>query len=290
MTTNTLAPTSTAPGSSDVTTARLTFIGLLRSELIKLRSVRSTVWCYALVLGITIVFALLITLWVTSQSGGDLFGSGAQGTALLVSTLGVSFSQLVVCVLGVLVISGEYGTGMIRSTFTAVPRRLPALFAKVTVFGAVTFLVSIIGILIAAVLTAPLLSGADLAPDLFASDLIVPLVGAAAYLTLVGIMSLALGAIVRNSAGGIAAALGLILVVPTIVQTVAAITQSVIVGNILTFLPSSAGASLYQTGIEGSVADNGLITLDATQGGLVLIGWVVLFLAIASLLLKRRDV
>ena len=290
MTTNTLAPASTSSGSAEVTAARLTFAGLLRSEFIKLRSVRSTVWCYALVLGITIVFALLITLWVTSQSGGDLFGGGAQGTALLVSTLGVSFSQLVVCVLGVLVISGEYGTGMIRSTFTAVPRRLPALFAKVTVFGAVTFLVSIVAILVAAVATAPLLAGADLAPDLFASDLIVPLIGAAAYLMLVGILSLALGAIIRNSAGGIAAALGFILVVPTIVQTIGAITQSVIIANIFAFLPSSAGASLYQTGIESSVAENGLVTLDATQGGLVLLGWVALFLVLASVLLKRRDV
>jgi ABC-2 type transport system permease protein len=280
---------TTAPATIG-TPSVLTFAGVMNSEWIKLRSLRSTVWCYAIVAAITIAFGVLLAVIITTQGQGPVAGATATGTALNVSTLAVGFSQLVACVLGVLVISGEYGTGMIRSTFTAVPRRLPALFAKAIVFGVVTFVVALVSIGITTLVTTPILTSGGIDVDISDPGFLWALVGAAAYLALLGVMALSLGAIIRNSAGGIAAALGLVLVVPTVFTILGAITQAVWSVNLLAFLPDSAGSRLYSMGVETGVSDTGILTLGPLPGGLVLLGWVVVLFSIAAVLLKRRDV
>jgi len=115
----------------------LTFGGILRSEWIKLRSLRSTIWCYSILVAITFGLGLLFAAALTSQADGMPLNHDAQQAFVVqVATLSISLSQLVVVVLGALVITGEYGTGMIRSTFAAVPSRVPAVVAKALVFGA----------------------------------------------------------------------------------------------------------------------------------------------------------
>ena len=113
-------------------TGRVTFPRVLRSEWIKLRSLRSTVWSFAIVIAVSAGLALLMGLGIPAADGA--VPADTQTTLVLQASLfGVFFGQLVIAVLGVLVISGEYSTGMIRSTLTAVPRRLPALWAKAVV-------------------------------------------------------------------------------------------------------------------------------------------------------------
>ncbi|PRY70081.1 ABC-2 type transport system permease protein [Glaciihabitans tibetensis] len=280
-----------APKPTGSRTAALSFAGTLRSEWIKLRSLRSTVWCYGIVIAITVLFGILIaqTASATFASGGSLTQEDQQSYALLVSTLGIGFSQLVAAVLGVLVISGEYGTGMIRSTFTAVPKRLPALFAKAIVFGVVTFVVGLVSIFATALITAPMLPKSGITPDFGDSQFLLALVGGALYLALIGILSLAIGTIVRNSAGGIAASLGLVLVLPPVLQIIVAMTQAEWAQNLAMFLPDQAGGRLYAYAAEASVT-GGVIVLDSLQGGLVMLAWVAVMFVIASVLLKRRDV
>jgi len=271
----------------------VSFGGILVSEWIKLRSLRSTVWCYVILIVITIALAPLVAFAIASQMGqqGALLDEGTrQSLAVQATTASIGFSQLVVSVLGALVITGEYGTGMIRSTFTAVPRRLPALFGKATVFAVTTFVVGFVALAVSLLLTIPVLGTGDLEIDLADGALWLSIAGAAAYLALIGLFSLAIGALIRNSAGGIAAALGSILVLPTIISIFTVITQAEWVANLSNLLPSNAGARMYAYPVD-AMQDPFMVSapLEPWQGALVLLIWIAALFALASVLLKRRD-
>ncbi|QNE47223.1 ABC transporter permease [Glaciihabitans sp. INWT7] len=265
----------------------LSFRGLLLSEWIKLSSLRSTMWCYGIIILINIGLGVLLA--VSFQPQGASTAAIDQGYWVQFSTIGIAFSQLVVSVLGALVITGEYGTGMIRSTLTAVPKRIPALISKAIVFSMVSFVISLVSIVVAALLAQGLLTGKGMTLDLSDGKAWGAIVGGAAFLALIGLVALFLGAIVRNSAAGISAALGLIFVAPIILQIFAAVTRAVWVQNLFEFLPSSAGARMYSYTVTPAPKVPDVIVLDPTQGLLVLVAWVVLFGIIASALLKRRD-
>jgi len=270
----------------------VTFGGILRSEWIKLMSLRSTIWCYAILVFLTLGLAALFgsTLYV---EGMTLDHDTQQTFAVQAVTFSVGMSQLVVAVLGALVITGEYGTGMIRSTLTAVPARLPALFGKIVVFGAVTFVISLVAMVLSALLSAPLLANSGVDVDFADGAYWAALVGAAGFLALTGVFATAVGTIVRNSAGAIAIVLGFVLVLPTIVQIFAAITRAEWVANLGNFLPSNAGSRMSAyIGESAASADPlglGGFVLEPWQGALVLVAWVVALLALASVLLKQRD-
>ena len=265
----------------------LSFRGLLLSEWIKLTSLRSTVWCYGIILLINLGLALLLA--ASFQQRGDHTAALDQGYWMQAATIGIAFSQLVVAVLGALVITGEYGTGMIRSTLTAVPKRVPALISKAVVFGVVTFVVSLVSIVGSALLAALILSGKGLDLDLTDGRAVGALIGGAGFLTLVGLIALFLGAIVRNSAAGISAVLGLIFVAPIVLQIFAVVTRASWVQNVFEFLPTSAGSRLYGYAVTPAPKIPDVIVLDPGQGLLVLVAWVVVFASIATTLLKRRD-
>ncbi|WP_349897158.1 ABC transporter permease subunit [Parafrigoribacterium soli] len=279
--------TNTVDQRARAAASGLSFGGILRSEWIKLRTLRSTVWCYAIIIVVTIGFGLLVA--ATMADNGQTTRASQQSAWLQATTLGISFSQLVVAVLGALVITGEYGTGMIRSTLTAVPRRVPALAAKAIVFGVVTFVVSALSLIVTALVTAPLLSSKGIAPDLGDVDFWLALLGGAGYLALLGVLSLAIGTIIRNSAGGIAASLGLILVVPLIVQILAAITRADWAQNIGAFLPSAAGGRMYSYAPSAVGGPEGVVSLEPWQGLIVLAVWFLVMFVIGAVLLKRRD-
>lgn len=261
----------------------LTFGGILNSEWIKLRTLRSTLWCYALIVVITIGLGLLLA--GTADTAGTAVPADAQQAIWLqVSTLGIQFSVLITSVLGALVITGEYGTGMIRSTLAAVPRRTPALLAKALVFGVATFVVGFISVLATALVTAPVLAARGIHADFGDPQPWLVFLGGAGYLSLVGLIALALGTIIRNSAGGIAAALGLILVVPTIVGIIAGVTKADWAADLGQYLPSSGGSQMYN-----ALQAPGAVQLEPWQGALVVITWVVVLMAGAVILLKKRD-
>ena len=278
---------STTVASSRGQLSRLSFGGILRSEWIKLRSLRSTAWCYAIVIAVTIGLGGLYSL---NSQGQGITADDIRALAVGSTTLGVNFAQLVVAVLGALMITGEYGTGMIRSTLAAVPKRVPALVAKCLVFGVATFVVSAIALAGTAVASWLVFSNGGIHADFFDGRVLLPLLGAAGYLALIGVLSLALGAIIRSSAGGIAVALGLILVAPLILRILAGVTRAVWPVNVSAFLPNSAGGLLwaYTSGPTAPVP-SGYIVLTTLQGGLILGAWVVVAFVIAAILLKRRD-
>ncbi|GAA4265622.1 ABC transporter permease subunit [Frondihabitans peucedani] len=276
--------------------SRLSFGGILRSEWVKLRSLRSTFWCYLLILLLNVGFAALISAQNLSQGAGGQgparAASGEQGMAAAVTavTLGINFTGLIAAVLGALMITGEYGTGMIKSTFTADPKRLGALFGKAIVFGVVTFVVGLVSLILAAVVSAPLLSNSsDITLDWGNGTFWLSLVGGAGFLALAGLIAYGFGAIIRSSAGGIAAAIGLLFVAPIVLQVVQGLTQAKWAQNINAFLPSNAGGLMFGYGSGTASVKDGIVTLDQTQGLLVMIAWVVVSLVVATVLVKRRD-
>jgi len=276
-------------------TSRLTFGGIMKSEFIKLFTLRSTFWCIVIVVVLSVGIGLIIaTVNPPARAGvpaaGPLTVAAQQAQAVSFATAGSQISELVLAVLGALVITGEYGTGMIRSTFAAVPKRTPALIAKALVLAITALVVGLVSIFGTAAIIFPLLPGTkNIHPDWTDGHVLVSLIGAALYLVLVALISFSIGAIIRNSAGGIAAALGLVLVLPGLVGLIGRLTQLTWIENIATVLPSAVGGNLsVYTGQKTQVV-SGLVSFDRLDSGLILLAWFVVLFVLAAVLLKRRD-
>ncbi|MCW4458718.1 ABC transporter permease [Microbacterium sp. MPKO10] len=290
MTTATATP---APRSLD--SIRLSFPGLIRSEWIKLRSLRSTVWCYVLIILATAGFSVLMAL--SANFGGDDLPQAAQNSMVAqYLTVGGNFTGLIAAVLGVLVISGEYTTGMIRTTYTAAPGRLSAYTAKALVLTVVTFIVGLISVVAALAASIPVFALNGVSPDLSNPDVLIALIGSAGYLALIALLSFSFGAILRNSAGGIATAVGMLFVLPVGINIVYSFTGATWAANIATILPGSVGAALYQYNGEGTEAApavgfnaDGILVLDQAWMLIIFAAWIVLGLVAGAILTKRRD-
>jgi ABC-2 type transport system permease protein len=263
------------------TLPRLSGGGLLRSEWIKLRSLRSTVWSYLILVVAFLGMAALMGSSLRYTAEGTIPAEQQLHFLAMASTFGVFFGQLIVAVLGVLVISGEYSTGMIRSTLTAVPRRLPALVAKAVVLFVTTFVVGLVSSIGAYLVASPILASQGIHGSLFEPELLKAIVGGALYLGLVSLFALGVGFVLRSSAGGISAALGVLLILPVIFQLIPAKWAH----DVLPYLLSNAGQNMF--GLTASPAAPG--ALEGWQNLLVVLAWVVVSIVTGAILLKRRD-
>ena len=281
----TITPQLAHPSQRSRSTS-LTFGGVLRSEWIKLRSLRSTTWSYLIVIAISLGMALIMSLSMVSDmnGGADASGMPADGQVSLIvqsSVFGVFFGQLVAGVLGVLIISGEYTTGMIRSTLTAVPKRLPALAAKAIVLFVTTFLVGLVANLGAFLVASVVFSGVDVSASLVDPAVFLPILGGALYLALVSVFALGVGTMLRSSAGGIAAVLGVMLLLPTVLQMIPAEWAH----DLIPYLISSAGLGIFTSTTAEPAGD----ALGAWLSLLIVLAWMGASIAGAAVLLKRRD-
>lgn len=287
--------TATAPG---LASARLTLPHVVRSEWIKLRTLRSTWWCGALLVLLPVLFGLLVAPFL-DRSGASLPATGQDAATVAVATVGTNFTQLIAAVLGVLVISGEYGTGMIRSTFTAVPSRLPAVLAKLVVLATLIFVLGLVAAALTLAATAGILSSHGITPRLGESSVWMPIVGSAVYLALVAVLAFAIGALVRNTAGGIATSIGLLLVLPILLAVAIGLTNATWLENVNALLPSAAGGQLHAyaapsggaaVGPGGRAATASADVVLNGWGGLgVLVAWILVALVPALVLIRRRD-
>jgi ABC-type transport system involved in multi-copper enzyme maturation permease subunit len=196
-TTQATKPASTMFGRG--TGMRVTQSRVVVSEWTKFRSVRSTV--YTLLAAVVFMLGLgaLFSAITAGQPGGLEPGQSAVSTSLS----GTIFAQLAIGVLGVLLISGEYSTGMIRSSLTVVPRRLPMLWGKLAVFTGVVFLTMLIASLAAFFVGQLLFSGQHLDASLSDPGVLRSVVGSALYLTVAGVTALASGALLLNTSAAI---------------------------------------------------------------------------------------
>ncbi len=267
------ATTATTSSASAVSPRHLTWPGVLRSEWIKLHTLWSTGWLYASVIAISVALGALAPALVEDVSAAsrtELIRATASGAAF-----GILFSQLVIAALGVLSMTGEYSTGQIRSSLTAVPRRLHLLGAKATVLFLASFTVGVVSATGGAAVAAAIIASRGGSVGVAEPAVLASILWTGFYLAMVAVFALGVGTIVRNTGGGIAAALATLLVLP-IVFSVAPVQW---MQDAATYLLSNAGTSLAQGG-------SGSETLPLL---LAVVGWTAVPSVLGAVLLRRRD-
>jgi ABC-2 type transport system permease protein len=258
---------------------RVTQGRVILSEWTKLHSLRSTRWSLLVAVVLTIGLPALFAAVTSSHWGSMSPHERADRQPLDIALGGVNLSQLAIGVLGVLVITGEYATGMIRASFTAVPKRLPVLWAKIAVFAVVSFALMLPSVLIAFWASQAILSKHDiLQTSLSADGVLRSVVGGAVYLMLFGVFCMAMGAIVRNTAGGIASFVALFFVIPPLLNVFPTSWQNAI----NPWIPNSAFRSIFQL-------THGPHSLSPAGGLVVTLAYVAFAVAVAAVLLVRRD-
>jgi hypothetical protein len=259
------------------------FPNLLHSEWTKLRTVRSSYWTlFAAVVALIGLSALLSAIYVAQYAHVSAVDKATFDPASF-SLTGSFLAQLAIGVLGVLVITNEYGSGMIRATLAAVPQRISVLAAKATVFAGITFVVMTAACFAAFLVGQSILSAKGIGISIGAPNALRTIVGTGLYLAVLGLLALGLGTIIRKTAGAIAAVFGLILVLPTIASLLPSSMN-----KIQEYLPSNAGQALVNNGTvkHGSTV---VPQLAPWVGFGVFCLWAAAALVIAGVMLARRD-
>ena len=255
-------------------TGRVSTWNVIRGEWTKFWSVRSTKFTLLAAGVVTVVFGMIFSAVANSDEA-------AGPAALLTDTLdlalaGMGLSEMIVGVLGVLLVAGEYSTGLIRTTFTAVGRRTKVLWAKAAVLGASVFAMAALAVTAAVVLGQAVYAG-DLA-TVPLTDALDVIIGAVVYLTGIGLIGLALGFLLRSTAAGIATLVAGVFIGPNLLN----LLPDSITDVFMKYLPSEAGSAMM-----AQVSDPDLLSRGA--GYVVFTAWVVGLLGLAGYLLKKRD-
>ena len=256
---------------------------VLSSEWIKLRTLRGTWIGMASAVLALVGFGALAAAMSTGSVEGPPDGGGPFGAGDPVSTVlaGANFAVLLIGVLGSLAGAREHSSRMIAATVAAVPRRWQVVVAKSVVFGAVTAVAVLVGVLAAFWLGMGVLAGSDAATVSLSDDGVLrEVLGMAGYITAIGLIGLALGVVLRSVAGSIGAVVAGVMILPTLAGALLPESWDAV----LKYLPSSAGAAF--TAVQGAGAD----VLSAGTGAAVLTAWVLVALAAAITAITRRDV
>jgi ABC-type transport system involved in multi-copper enzyme maturation permease subunit len=257
---------------------RVTQSRVIRSEWLKMRTLRSSWLTMALAIvsmaGIGIVIA-----WSTANDWTHMRPREKLHFNPLADPLsGLFLAQLAIGVLGVLLIAGEYSTGMIKASLGAVPKRLPVLWAKLGVFTTLTLVTMLPSAVITFFLSQRLLSVQHIQTTWSTPNVARSVIGVGLYLTVVAALGIGLGAIVRNVAGAIATLVGVLLVVPVIATALPQTWGD----RINKWLPSNAGQALMSLGSDNT-------TLSPWRGFAVFCGYAIATMVIAAIMFKRRD-
>ena len=250
------------------------------SEWTKLRSVRSTVWALILTSGFTIGLGALFC-WAylnRRQERGDGAIRGLFFDPAAHSLRGVVLAQLAIGVLGVLVMSSEYTTGMIRTSLAAVPGRKTLLVAKTIVLGVTSLVVSMISVFIAFGIGQAILGRDHLGTSLVAPGVLRAVLGAGLYLIMIALFGLSIGTVVRRTPGAIATLFGIVLILPLLAQALPAPWDT----RIARLAPLNAGQAMFSVRYDPDL-------LTPTKGLLVFLAWIVAAYVLALVLLSRRD-
>jgi ABC-2 type transport system permease protein len=264
-------PNTTSP--KKVTQARV-----LLSEWTKTRSLRSTIFSMLAAVVFIVGLSILVPSVIVAHWPPDRPGEAAAFDPTTRSLSGIFLAQLAIGVLGVLLISGEYASGMIRATFAAVPARLPVLWAKAAVFATVTLVLMVPSVLAAFLIGQSILASKHLQTNLSAPGVLRAVIGAALYLTVVGLLGIGLGALLRNTAAGISTLFGLLFVLPIIVRFL----PSSWADPINKYLPNSAGEAVTHVHPDPAM-------LAPWTGFGLFCAYALVVLLVAAVSLRRRD-
>ncbi len=300
MTSNTTTVIAPTTGSTTVANRmpplgdlRLSFGGLVKSEFIKLRSQRSSYWLIAIIAVDMISAAITIALGVGLESDA----TPTTATALTLAdtaTSGTMIAQFAAIFFGVFAITGEYRTGQIRNTFGADPSRVRALAAKAVIVAATTFAVTLVSSIVALIIAvvAALVSGAGIDLSGFDAEAIRVVVGGSAFVALVGVLSLAFGALLKKSTPAVFAVLVLLWALPG----TAVLFEGGPVGVAASYLPSAVGSAMYSStagaadSVFGAISPESTVAMPPWLGLLLFIAYVAVFSLCGLAAARRRDV
>jgi ABC-type transport system involved in multi-copper enzyme maturation permease subunit len=253
----------------------LTQARVARSEWIKLRSLRSTLAAMAAFVVVTAGTGLLLCGSALSRlNEGKHVGTSTAALSLY----GAYLAPLTVGVLGTLLVTAEYSSGMIRATLSAVPRRLPVLWAKLGVFAAVAVVASEVTLIVTFLAGQALLAHTHAGASFADPGVLRAVLGTGLYIAVVGLFGIALGFLLRNTAGAISMMFGVMLMLPVLVNVLPADWS----GHVARYLPSNAGQAIMAV---RPLPD----TLAPWTGLALFAGYTVLVVAAAAICLKRRD-
>jgi ABC-2 type transport system permease protein len=263
--------------------AKLTFLRAVRSEWIKLTSLRSSIVLLALTVEVMAGIGALNAWGISTMADGLKAIGGAEGLSSMargVPAVGVAVGQMLIASLAVMQIGSEFGNGMIRTTLTVVPRRATALLAKTIVIAAVAFTAGVIGAVASWEAGQFFLEPVGLGFGVTADGVIPSMLAAGGFLALISVFGVSVGALLRHSAGGIMAVLGVLLVLPVVA---AMLGQNESITEMAHYLPSHVGLRLVAIRAEAGDQTPG-------QAWLVMLVWAVMPLVLALASMRRRDV
>jgi ABC-2 type transport system permease protein len=276
-----MATTTTAPAAGVAldlpgSAGRATFAGALRSEFTKIRSVRSTYWTLLAMFVVVVGFGALASFGATNGPHGPYFDPARQSLA------GLYIGQLIIGVLGVLVISSEYSTGMIRTTLTTNPHRGMMIAAKGVVFSVVALVISLVTAFVAFFVGQAIMSSNHLNTTLGSPGVLRAVIGGALFLTACGILAFGLGLLLRHSAAGIAAMVALLFVVTILVNFLPQSWQN----HVDKWIPALAGGQIWMAKPQ---PPGNTPMFGPWPSFAVLCGYAAIAVIAAVMLFRRRD-
>jgi ABC-2 type transport system permease protein len=275
MSTTTTSPAGIGP-HKQLPPGRYSIVDQMRSEWTKLVSVRSTIWT----LGLTIVIGIGVSAIAAAETRSHWNSTQHFGfDPISLSLTGVFIAQLIIGVLGVMVMSAEYGTGTIRATLSATPRRPGVLVAKASVFGLVALVVSMLTAFLSFFVGQALLTSPAVNATLSSPDALREILGTGIFLFLIGLFALGIATVIRHTAGAISTFVGILLVLPTVLQAL----PNSIHNDIVKFLPSRIGIEVLSRGGQPSFVFSPWVGLG------VMAGYTAVLLIIGGIQMNKRD-
>lgn len=266
---------------SERATWRVRDRGVIRSELTKFRSVRSNVITLIAAAAVLVGFGILFSsiAGAGAEGGGGPQGPG-QGDqdSLAVAFAGLNLAQLILGVLGALVVTSEYSSGLIRSMFAVVPKRIPVLRAKVAVVGLGTWVMMTAAAFVTFFLAQSVYAGEQATYTIGDSGVLRVVLGVGAYGAGVALMGLALGFLLRSTAAAVASLIGLLMVAPGL----SGLLPDSVGDTVTKILPSNAGSAFTELATSSD-------QLSPGAGFAVFAAWVVGLLVLAGWALLHRD-
>jgi hypothetical protein len=256
---------------------RVTQLRVIRGEWTKLRTQPSAYW--ALLTSVTLVVGFGIGYSLLRVARPPHGAAMASFDPAAISLSGIQLAQIAAGVLGVLLVTNEYATGLIRTTFVAVPRRLPVLWAKAALLAAAITSVSLPAAFAAFAGGQSILSRQHLSVPLSHPGVARAVIGSALYLAVVGLVGLGLGALIRNAAGGIAALFGLLYGLPL----AAGFLPGSLAADVTRYLPTGAGQTVTTVQPDSTM-------LHPLSGFGVLCAYAAVLLAVSAARMRRGDV
>jgi ABC-2 type transport system permease protein len=250
---------------------------VLRSEWTKIRSVASTVWTLGLAVVLTIALGVLISILSRNEIKNMNLKERLSFDPTFISFAGMSLGQLAMIVFGVLVVSNEYSTGMIRTSLAAVPQRGTFLFSKVAVATVLAFVVGLATSFIAFFLGQAVLG--EYRAQIGDPGVLRAVIGGGLYMTLIAMFSMGVASMLRSPMLSLGILMPFFFLISNILGNVSATKK---IGR---FLPDQAGSKIMQ--VVTPIDDD---TPYGPWGGLgIMVIWVILALFFGYVLLKKRD-